>query len=60
MVAVGNGEFAAQRGIEPRLEGFEFDARCVIQGFVLLYVARRQDPIPVTNQGGTFGGQARN
>lgn len=57
--AVGNGEFAAQRGIEPRLEGFEFDARCVIQGFVLLYVARRQDPIPVTNQGGTFGGQAR-
>ena len=57
--AVGNGEFAAQRGIEPRLEGFEFDAKCQVQGFVLTYVARRQDPIVVTNPGGTFGGQAK-
>lgn len=57
--AVGNGEFAAQRGIEPRLEGFEFDAKCQIQGFVMKYVARRQDPIVATNPGGTFGGQVK-
>ena len=57
--AVGNGTFGAQRGIEPRLDGFEFDAKCVIQGFVLKYVARRQDPIVITNPGGTFGGQAK-
>ncbi|MEO5583437.1 MAG: GldM family protein [Saprospiraceae bacterium] len=57
--AIGNGTFGAQRGIEPRLEGFEFDAKCAIQGFVLKYVARRQDPIVVTNPGGTFGGQAK-
>ncbi|MCO6459878.1 MAG: gliding motility protein GldM [Saprospiraceae bacterium] len=57
--ALGNGQFAAQRGIEPRLEGFEFDARCEIQGFVMTYVARRQDPVIVTNPGGTFGGKVK-
>ena len=57
--AVGNGTFKAQRAIEPRLEGFEFDATCQIQGFVMKYIARRQDPEIVTNAGGSFTGQTR-
>lgn len=57
--AVGNGTFKAQRGIEPRLEGFEFDAKCQIQGFVMKYIARRQDPQQVTNPGGTFNPTAK-
>jgi len=55
--AIGNGTFKAQRGIEPRLENFDFNAKCQIQGFMLRYVARRQDPEVVTNPGGGFGGQ---
>jgi gliding motility-associated protein GldM len=51
---MGNGEFKAQRGVIPWLEGFDFDAKCRIQGFNLVKVAKRQDPIASNNPGGTF------
>lgn len=54
---IGNGTFRVQRGIEPRLENFDFNAKCQIQGFVLRYIARREDPVIVTNPGGSFNGQ---
>lgn len=57
---IGNGTFKAQRGVIAELVGFDFDARCEIAGFELVYAPRRKDPIPVTNPGPLFGQQARN
>ena len=52
--SMGNGEFKAQRGVIPWLEGFDFDAKCQIQGFNLVRVAKRQDPVASQNSGGTY------
>ncbi len=57
--AMGNGEFKAQGGVGAYLDGFDFDANCTIQGFKLVYVASRQDPIPVVNSGARYNDQAR-
>ena len=57
--AIGNGTFKAQQGVEARLENFDFDARCVIQGFVIKYIARRQDPEQAVNSGSRFSGPAQ-
>lgn len=56
--AMPNGVFKAQQGVIPVLEGFEFDAKCQIQGFNLVRVAPRQDAQIVTNTGGRFTPQA--
>lgn len=56
--AMGNGEFKVQRGLIAWLDNFDFDARCEIQGFTLVKVSKRQDPIEAVNPGGTFVGQA--
>jgi gliding motility-associated protein GldM len=53
-----NGQFKAQLGINPDLEGFDFDARCTIAGFRLVRVAKRQDAEPADNPGGKFKGAA--
>ena len=57
---VGNGTFKAQQGVIAVLENFDFDARCQIAGFELVYAPKRKDPVPVTNGGATFNSQARN
>lgn len=36
--SMGNGEFKAQGGVLAVLEGFDFDARCAIQGFNIVRV----------------------
>lgn len=56
--AMGNGEFKAQRGLIPVLKGFDFDAKCQIQGFKLVRVPKRQDPITIVNRGGKFAPDA--
>lgn len=56
---IGNGVLKAQGGVIPVLEGFDFDARCDILGFNVIYVPRRQDPMQALNPGGAFSGQAR-
>jgi len=57
--SMGNGEFKAQRGVIPWLEGFDFDAKCKIQGFNLVRVAKRQDPVTSNNPGGTFNAKSQ-
>lgn len=52
--AMGNGEFKAQGGVVAILEGFDFDAKCEIQGFTLVRVAKRQDPESAINPGGRY------
>lgn len=56
---MGAGEFKAQRGLLAVLENFDFDAKCEIVGYRVVRVPRRQDPMPATNRGGPYGGEAR-
>lgn len=56
---VGNGEFKAQLGLAAILEGFDFDAKCNIQGYELTRVAKRQDPVSATNRGGRYSSDAK-
>ena len=52
------GEFKAQPGVLPVLEGFAFDAKCNILGFRLVRVAPRSDAEVEPNRGGKYGGKA--
>lgn len=56
--AFGTGAMAAQQGIIPELENFDFEARCEIQSYTLFYTKRRQDPAQIEGKGGRFEGQA--
>ena len=51
---LGNGVMKAQLGVIAELSGFDFDARCDIAGFELVYAPKREDPIVVINGSGTF------
>jgi hypothetical protein len=51
---MGNGEFKAQGGVGAFLDNFDFDAKCSIQGYNLVYVAKRQDPVEAVNRGGRY------
>lgn len=52
--AMPNGVFKAQQGVIPVLENFDFEAKCNIQSFNLVYVAPRQDAKIEMNTGGRF------
>jgi gliding motility-associated protein GldM len=41
---IGSGEMAAFNGLRADLENFDFDARCSIQSYVMVHIARREDP----------------
>ena len=56
--SMGNGEFKAQKGLIAWLDNFDFDARCNIQGFNLVKVSKRADPVEVVNQGGSYQSSA--
>ena len=56
---MGNGEFKAQGGVGAFLDNFDFDAVCKIQGFNLVYVAKRQDPVEVVNSGARYNAKAK-
>ena len=57
--AIGNGEFKAQGGVSAILDGFDFDAKCAIQGFIVTRQAKRADPVEVNNRGPRWSPQAR-
>ena len=57
--SMGNGEFKAQGGVIAWLDNFDFDAKCQIQGFKLVRVPKRQDPITIVNPGGKFNADAQ-
>ena len=42
--AVPSGSMAANSGVIPKLENFDFDAKCSIQSYVLYRIPRREDP----------------
>ncbi len=57
--SMGNGEFKAQEGVAAILENFDFDARCEIQGYDLVYIAKREDPVDSSNPGARFNEKSR-
>ena len=57
---MGNGEFKVQKGLIAWLENIDFEAKCDIQGFNLVKVSKREDPVESTNAGGTFADKASN
>ncbi|HMO40942.1 MAG TPA: gliding motility protein GldM [Saprospiraceae bacterium] len=57
--SMGNGEFKAQEGLIALLENFDFDARCDIQGYDLVYIAKREDAVDSSNPGARFNERSR-
>ncbi len=55
---IPNSTFRAQRGVFAELKNFDFDARCDIAGFQILYIPAREDALLATNGGGAFSGEA--
>ena len=56
----GNGAFKAQLGVIAELKDFDFDAKCKIQGFQIVRVPKRQDPLTAINSGGRYQTKAAN
>jgi gliding motility-associated protein GldM len=56
---VGDGEFKAQGGLIPWLEGFDFDAKCQITEYNLIRQPKRQDPEFNINRGGSYEGKSQ-
>ena len=57
--AMGNGEFKAQGGVGAFLDNFDFEATCRVQGFNLVYVAKRQDPVESVNSGPRYNDKSK-
>ena len=57
--SMGNGEFKAQQGLIAWLDNFDFDAKCRIQGFTMVRVPKREDPIESINPSGTFNSKSK-
>jgi gliding motility-associated protein GldM len=57
--AIGNGEFKAQGGVGAFLDNFDFEATCKIQGYNLVYVAKRQDPVEAVNRGARYNDKSK-
>ncbi len=56
---VSSGEFKANRGIIPRLDNFDFEARCKIVEFRLVRVAKRSDPEVAKNMSGKYNSKTQ-
>ncbi|MEM0994921.1 MAG: GldM family protein [Bacteroidota bacterium] len=54
-----SGEFKGQEGLLAVLKGFDFDARCQIQGFNLVRVPKRQDAVSSTNPGARYNAKSQ-
>jgi len=56
---MGNGEIKIYKGLRADLSGFDFDAKCNIVGYNLLYAAKRKDIVRVVNAGSAFSADAK-
>ncbi|MGH1336414.1 MAG: GldM family protein [Aureispira sp.] len=55
---IKSGRFKVQRGLYPKLENFDFGAKCKIQSYTLFYTKKQGDPVKVDVTGGAFTGRA--
>lgn len=51
--------FKGAGGVSAVLDNFDFDARCNISGFNLVYLARRSDPVESSNSGPRFNAKSK-
>lgn len=51
--------FKSQSGLYAELEDFDFDAKCGITGFEVLYIPKRTDAVTSTNVGGNFSASTK-
>ena len=56
---IKSGEMAAFNGLIADLERFDFEARCTIQSYVLVHIARREDPRQANVSGPVNGDATR-
>ena len=57
---IGSGECRVQEGVQAVLDNFDFDAKCQIERFQLVRIAKREDPRVAENIGARFTGTAAN
>lgn len=57
---IGSGEFRVQAGVLAILENFDFEAKCAVDRFEMVYIAPRQDAVLVQNKGPRFVSRAKN
>ncbi|MEL7124239.1 MAG: GldM family protein, partial [Bacteroidota bacterium] len=57
--SVPNGTFKAQAGIIPWLDNFDFEAKCNVVGYDMVYVPKNGDAITSTNAGATYNAKSR-
>ena len=51
---IASNVFKAQKGLYAELENFDFEARCNITGYELVYAPQGRDVVPSVNRGGNF------
>ncbi len=56
---MGNGEFCAQAGIAMVWHFFDIDARCEMEKFEVVYIAKGQNLVVMENTGARFSGGVR-
>ncbi|MDX1943692.1 MAG: gliding motility protein GldM [Saprospiraceae bacterium] len=56
---MGNGEFKGQDGLLTVLENFDFEARCEVQSYKLVYIAKREDAVDNDNVGPRYNAASR-
>ena len=54
---IKSGTFRVQRGLYPKLENFDFEAKCKIQSYTLYYTKKGGDPVKEDVKGGAFSGR---
>jgi len=52
--------FKTQKGLYAELEGFDFQAKCSVTGFEMLYIPQRKDAVTSTNAGTNFTSGSKN
>lgn len=57
--SIGNGEFKAHQGVVAFLDNFDFDARCEILGYYLVYAPKDGDAVESQNVGARFNDKSR-
>jgi hypothetical protein len=57
---VSSSNFKAQVGLTAVLEDFDYDAKCQVQSYNVIYTRKRQDPVLMEGKGGRFSGQVAN
>lgn len=57
--SMGTGEFKAQAGVGAFLDNFDFDAKCLVSGFTLVRVPKRQDAVREDNDGPRYNAKCQ-